>query len=361
MMKLPVRTRWPSALLLATLVLSACNLRPTPSAADVRADILRKLPSRIPDRQGWAGDLYEAFNTQGIEATPQHICAVLAVVEQESNYQVDPKVPGLGRIAREEIDRRAAAYHIPKLAVSAALLVKAPDGRSYADHLAEVTTEKQLSDVFERMISEVPLGSRLLGRLNPVHTAGPMQVSIAFAQAHARGYRNPSGASLRHEVFTRRGGLYFGVKHLLGYPVDYPQMQYRFADFNAGWYASRNAGFQNALAVATGRTLALDGDVIAPDAPMDAPGDTERALRTLSLGMTDQQLREALLQADTASFAGSGVYREVFTRGDARAKRTLPRALVPTIDLKSPKITRKLTTAWFADRVNQRYKSCLSR
>ena len=39
----------------------------------------------------------------------------------------------------------------------------------------------------------------------------------------------------------------------------------------------------------------------------------------------------------------------------------LPRQLMPKIDLKSPKITRKLTTEWFARRVEGRYRACLSR
>ena len=33
--------------------------------------------------------------------------------------------------------------------------------------------------------------------------------------------------------------------------------------------------------------------------------------------------------------------------------------MVPSIQLGSPKITRKLTTAWFATRVDVRYQRCM--
>lgn len=51
----------------------------------------------------------------------------------------------------------------------------------------------------------------------------------------------------------------------------------------------------------------------------------------------------------------------MFALADARAGRALPRAVLPGIELKSPKITRKLTTAWFAERVDGRYEQCMSR
>ena len=44
-----------------------------------------------------------------------------------------------------------------------------------------------------------------------------------------------------------------------------------------------------------------------------------------------------------------------------KAGKPMPRQAMPQIDLKSPKITRKLTTEWFARRVEGRYKTCLTR
>lgn len=43
------------------------------------------------------------------------------------------------------------------------------------------------------------------------------------------------------------------------------------------------------------------------------------------------------------------------------AGRRVPRAVVPTITLKSPKFTRKLTSEWFARRVDERYRRCLAK
>jgi hypothetical protein len=39
----------------------------------------------------------------------------------------------------------------------------------------------------------------------------------------------------------------------------------------------------------------------------------------------------------------------------------LTREALPNIRLESPKITRKLTTAWFANRVQERYQRCINK
>src|SRR5690606_35491006 len=114
---------------------------------------------------------------------------------------------------------------------------------------------------------------------------------------------------------------------------------YRFADFNAGWHASRNAAFQAAVSAATGIELALDGDLLRPGAPLDDPGATERAVRALQarLGMSDRAIRRALQKGDSPAFAGTDLYERVFALADAAAGRPLPRAVLPGIDLHSPK------------------------
>src|SRR4051812_13997806 len=239
--------------------------RPERRPEDVRAEIARLLPSGAKDREGWSADMAAAFDAIGVDASTANLCAAVAVIGQESNFVADPAVPGLGRIARAEIDRRAEQHHVPQLVVAAALTVHSSNGKSYGDRIAAVRTERELSLVYEDLIARVPLGRQLFSDANPVHTGGPMQVSVTYAEDYARdhAYPYPVDVSIRREVFTRRGGVYFGVAHLLGYPADYDRMIYRFADYNAGFYASRNAAFQSALAIASGRKLALDGDLIA--------------------------------------------------------------------------------------------------
>jgi hypothetical protein len=330
---------------------------------DVRAELVRLMPAGVRDREGWATDIANAFDALGVDAGTSNLCAAIAVIGQESNFVADPAVPNLGRIARAEIDRRAGQHHVPAFVVAAALSVHSSNGKSYGDRIAAVRTERELSLVYEDLIARVPLGRQLFADANPVHTGGPMQVSVTFAEAHAgeHAYPYPVDGSIRREVFTRRGGVYFGVAHLLGYPADYDRMIYRFADYNAGFYASRNAAFQNALSIASGRSLALDGDVIAYDD--DKPGATELAVRSIGreIGVSDAGIRRALDEGESTGFGETDVYVRVFARAQKIAHKKLPRAIVPEIALTSPKITRRLTTAWFANRVDQRYAECLAR
>ncbi|MFQ2368655.1 DUF1615 domain-containing protein [Aeromonas enteropelogenes] len=327
--------------------------------ADMKTRIVRFLPRQVPDKQGWANDVVTALTSQGLTVSDHNVCSVLAVAEQEATYQADPVVPGLGKIAWKEINARAGKLLIPEFMVRTALSIKSPTGKSYAERIDKLRTEREMSEIFEDMIGTVPMGKQLFGNMNPVRTGGPMQVSIAFAEANARGYPYSVKESIRHEVFTRRGGIWFGTKHIFGYPADYPDTLYRFADFNAGWYASRNAAFQAAVSRLSGKNLALDGDLIRYNS--DKPGNTELAVYTLAsrVNMSKTAISQSLKLGDSSDFAKSDLYHRVFALADKQAGKRLPRAILPGIQLKSPKITRNLTTAWFAKRVDDREQACV--
>ncbi|MFQ2222379.1 DUF1615 domain-containing protein [Aeromonas enteropelogenes] len=327
--------------------------------ADMKTRIVRFLPKQVPDKQGWANDVVTALTSQGLTVSDHNVCSVLAVAEQEATYQADPVVPNLSKIAWKEINARAGKLLIPEFVVRTALSINSPTGKTYAERIDRVRTEREMSEIFEDMIGMLPMGKRLFGNLNPVRTGGPMQVSIAFAEANARGYPYPVKDSIRHEVFTRRGGIWFGTKHIFGYPADYPDTLYRFADFNAGWYASRNAAFQAAVSRLSGKNLALDGDLIRYGT--DLPGNTELAVYSLAsrVNMSKKAISQSLRLGDSSDFAKSDLYHRVFTLADKQAGKRLPRAILPGIQLKSPKITRNLTTAWFAKRVDDREQACV--
>jgi hypothetical protein len=372
-------TRFTGLPMVAALLLAGCASEPTAPAqdaaaiaklpasmqpqkpADMKTRIVRFLPKQVQDKPGWANDVVTALSTQGLTVSDHNVCTVLAVAEQEATYQADPVVPGLGKIAWKEIYARSGRLHIPDFVVRTALGIQSPTGKSYAERLDKARTEQELSLIFEDMIGMVPMGKRLFGNLNPVHTAGPMQVSIAFAEANARGYPYPIKDSIRHEVFSRRGGIWFGTKHLFGYPADYPDTLYRFADFNAGWYASRNAAFQAAVSRVSGKPLALDGDLVRYDS--DQPGKTELAVHSIAsrVNMSKQAIHQSLLKGDRADFAQTDLYHRVLTLADKQAGTRQPRAILPGIQLKSPKITRNLTTAWFAKRVDDREQACVKK
>jgi len=361
------------AFVVAVAALTGCATPESPpayrplTAAEGRALVGRLLPDSLPDRSGWATDIFAAIAALDIAPTRENICAVIAIAEQESGLRADPAVPGLSTIAWREIDKERERAGVPRIVLDAALALRSPDGSTYRERLDAVKTERQLSDIFEDFIGMAPLAKTFLAERNPVRTGGPMQVDVAFAETHAASKPYPYAVadSIRHEVFTRRGGLYFGTAHLLGYPARYDRYLYRFADFNAGWYASRNAAFQDAVTQASGVPLALDGDLLRydRDKPLREPSGTELATRVLArrLQMSDSEIRRDLELGKTARFETSELYVRVFALADRASVRRLPRAVVPQITLHGAKLTRTLTTEWFAQRVQRRYDTCLAR
>lgn len=341
---------------------------PRAQEQDERRFVYALLPPGVTrERDEWVADIVAAFVSLRVAPSAENFCASIAIIEQESGFQADPVVPGLSRIVWREIETRRKRYLIPKLALDAALSQPSRDGRTFRQRINALKTELQMSVLYGDIIDEVPGGKLLLSGYNPVHTGGPMQVSVAFAEAQVREkpYAGAANGKVRDAVFSRRGGVYFGIAHLLDYPAPYRNPLYRFADFNAGRYASRNAAFQLALGKLSGQALAPDGDLLRYEdgRPSTVVSDTQRAVAKMSrrLRLSAVEIESALRQEKADSFGRTTLYRRVFALADEAAGRPVAREALPQIRLKSPKITSKITTAWFADRVNTRYRSCMSR
>lgn len=336
------------------------------SQGGVSATIKRILPPTAHEPDGWSRDIAAAFKFLQIDPSNENICAVLAVIEQESSFVADPPVANLSRIVRAEIDERSTRYHIPDFILRLGLSSKSPDGRTYDTRLRSLKTENDLNRLYADMTSELPLGKRLLEDYNPVKTGGPMQVSLDFARSQIQQTPYPYVPfhDLRSEVFSRKGGLYFGIAYLLNYPTSYSRMIYRFADYNAGRYASRNAAFQSAVSQLSGENLALDGDLLSYSnkSMINLPSQTQKAVLGLgeALDMTAFEIAHDLAQEKSHDFENTPLYRRIFAMAHQKGL-SVAREQLPEIRLNSPKISSGLTTSRFAGRVDERYQSCLKR
>lgn len=363
----PSSPRARTAALALALLLTACGSQPRHDAAAEREQardlIARLVPASVPDRSGWIDDLDAVFVALNVVATPITVCGVLAVAEQESGYRTDPVVPDLPGITLREIDRRAQRAHVPLFVVHGVLDLPSSTGASYRTRIERARTERELSVIFDDFIDRVPLGQTLFGKLNPVHTRGPMQVHVDFARRYAERHRYPFAADdgIENALFSRRGSLYFGAAHLLDYRAPYDRPIYRFADYNAGQYASRNAAFQRALALAAHRSVTPDGSLLPGDGAAPGTGNTERAALAIAqqLELDANQIHRALARGHDAEFEETPLYRRVFELADRGRPAPLPRAALPRIRLEGPKITRALTNEWFARRVDERFRRCL--
>jgi hypothetical protein len=334
------------------------------------------------DRHGWAVDVRSAVVAAGAVPDADAVCQVLAVIEQESGYDPDPAVPGLAAIVREAIDDELSPLGpLAGYARRELLGAVGPGGSgTFEERLAEVRTEQELDLLFREIVAfhegRAPgaLGRgvrlvlpRLEERLNPIDTAGSMQVSVAFAQE--RGEQDGlSRDTVRDLLYTRRGGVRFGTARLFSHEAGYDRPSYRFADYNAGPYASRNAAFQQQVADLTGLSLARDGDLLAwtsAGRPSGEDGETLQALLAWRAqdapDLSEHRVRADLRLEKEEAFEETQTWRRVREDWREAHGEDPAYASVPDISLDSPKLEGDLTTAWFASRVQRRYDACLER
>ena len=343
--------------------------------------LIQKARSTAVDPRGWAIDLLDVLRVHNLPQSRENICSAIAIIDQESNFVADPAVAGLGLLAEKTL--RAKADRVPIIGrMALQFLETTPSAKdSYMERIRSARTERDLDMTYRRMVEDasnkaslsIVVQSGLLNQLiedrNDINTIGSMQVSVKFALENAKqGRWLPMGLkdvyAVRDELYTRRGGMYYGVLQLLGYESGYNRKIFRFADYNAGRFASRNAAFQNIVSTLSNVKLIKDGDLLLYDKnqrALKSLSQSEKALRSVilsrHLNIDDKQLRNDLLHEKDADFTATRTYESIRNL----AKQPVAFAEVPSIELNSPKIKHHMTTKNFAESVEKRYQRCMGK
>ncbi len=370
--------------ILIALLTSATFAHAQESSIAETTKLIRNARPNVTDPQGWAIDLLDVLRNQSLPASRENICSAIAVISQESGFVADPSVPGLGNLAEKTLQTKLG--RIPILGrVALNFLETSPSlGDSYMSRIRAAKTERDLDMTYRSIVDDAGkrsslsllVQSGLLNQMiedrNDINTIGSMQVSVRFALAKAReGRYLPMNLAdvyaVRDDLYTRHGGMQYGVMQLLGYDSGYNRKIFRFADYNAGRYASRNAAFQKIISTLSKTKLATDGDLLLYNKDQQALtkiSSTETALRAVigkfNLGIDDKKLRVDLLKEKSADFPATQTYlqlRELFARS---SKQPIAFAEIPSIELNSPKIRRHMTTQNFAESVDKRYQKCVA-
>ena len=207
------RRGWVALLLLVGAV--ACHEPPAPPPPPARpppplgpVQVRAAFPDGVGDPAGWARDLLAAFSESSLVPDATRVCGVVAVLQQESGFQADPPVPNLGALVRtrlKEESERLGPLGPP--AMARLLKNRAPnDRRTFEERIRRLRTERELDLLFRDMLEaqrrehpamvatanllDTVFRGRRLEDLNPVTTAGSMQVSVRWAvdEARSRGW-----------------------------------------------------------------------------------------------------------------------------------------------------------------------------
>ncbi len=348
-------------------------------------DVARAIPATVKDREGWAADIMDALDELKLGRTPVAVCSVLAILEQESGYKANPEVAGLAALVQGRLDTYAQKLGpLGRPALRTLLEGKAPGHKeTFEARLKKVRTEKDLDVIFRELLSyyehKYPKAMAILDALggvftaqhledlNPITTAGSMQVSVRYATELGE-RRGLHGSQVRDALYTRKGGVFYGTARLLGYDAAYTDVAHRFADYNAGLYAARNAALQEQVREMTGFKIAADGDLLAYNRaghPTDAVTNTVKALMAwrskFAADLSDLAMRRDLKREKTQELEETETYKAI-RRTYQRATGKAPAyARMPEVTISSPKMKQDRSTSWYARNVNIRYQGCLKR
>ena len=142
------------AVALAQPPLAQASAEPALSRSDVQR-LAHRIIAGNKDPDGWGKDIWDALSNNGIATRHGNVCAVMAVIEQESTFTANPRVKGLGALAEREIEDKLS--QIPMLPQAAAQGVKwflanrPTPAKSYLKLIRAARSERDLDLVFRNM------------------------------------------------------------------------------------------------------------------------------------------------------------------------------------------------------------------
>lgn len=362
-------------------LLCACDTADTTQTKSLTDKQITKLiPKRVDGRASWAADIAKIFDELKIPKNTQNICTAIAVIDQESNFDADPRVPNLGNASLKAIDEKLEAKFGKTLTKTFLTMLKTKPTKddSFIEQIKQVKTERELDELYQKIfdyfantykVSGLAHITKLTGegideRINPITTLGSMQVHIDYARAHRRS--NMSDRTLRADLYSQYGGLYYGIHRLMVYKADYDKPLYRFADYNSGMYSSRNAAFQQRISSLSKQKIDIDGDLLLYDgsSPLSKKSQTEtvliKLLATAPTPISERQIRSDLKKEKTKSFEDTQSYRAISEMFKKKYGRDPSYAIMPQVVISGPKLSRDYNTNWFATRVDKRYQTCMA-
>ena len=207
---------------------------------------------QLKDPGGWAEDILWSLQFAGLSSTSENVCAMIATVDQESNFKTNPPVEGLGRRSVQALKAKLEGSDFKSLVLRSLFAVDPSIKKNLFGRLRGARTERDIDVAYRKLVNEVltvesiihldsdyGLGAaEFFESQNEITTIGSMQVSVASAFEFERRYLKRSLYfediyRVRDYLYTRRGGLLAGARQLLGYKSGYVRKLHRFADYNA--------------------------------------------------------------------------------------------------------------------------------
>src|SRR5262245_9795454 len=155
--------RWAWVVLVAAV--TACHEAPPPAPPAARppaplglGQVRAAFPDGVGDPGGWAKDLLAGFTDSALVPDATRVCAVVAVLQQESGFQADPPVPNLGTLVRKRLDEEAERFGpLGPSAMDRLLKRRAPGERWTVDERSRrLRTERELDRLFRVVLGAEP-------------------------------------------------------------------------------------------------------------------------------------------------------------------------------------------------------------